>query len=467
MSLVLRSIAVRFLLVIEAVILCSCGVVGPESIKLGRTFYNDVIHQTSSDQLLLNLVRIHNHEMPLFMDVTEVDATVQIQATATGGSTQIGAKPGLTSGTLAGQVSNVAGGVQYTEAPTIRYQPLQGAALIAQLNYPITVDSIAYMFNSDWGLDAVLPFTVDRLTAGYADYFAAINAITELENNNAIIVEATRLQEQKGQGTNTTPGNANNANNNALTLFFMPKKLANGNFACLRVPYTTLNIQKVAIHLWVRLLTIYRPAENYRHFHALVDSLSSEADLQKQVLAKLPTTIEIPAASSGTQRKDRSAPLLRTRSALGVLKHMTEDEYSFAVFVSPERASSIMNSRLNQGDCSSKDFYIVDDVPGQEMLNFERHWIFTTDFALDAGDPIALRAEGALYGSRKYMLIQVSETPPLDAFVSAFENGHYYYISNGDQVSKRSLALLALITSIQAIPAQTGGLTPALSIGAR
>src|ERR1700722_685629 len=109
-----------------------CGVVGPYSIEHGRTSYNDVIHQTSADQLFTNLIRIHNNEMPLFMDITEVDASVLVQGSVTGGVSGIGATKGTTGGTLAGQVSSVAGTGQYQEAPVIRYQPLQGQPLIAQ-----------------------------------------------------------------------------------------------------------------------------------------------------------------------------------------------------------------------------------------------------------------------------------------------------------------------------------------------
>jgi hypothetical protein len=176
-----RVVAARVFYILSIISLCSCGVVGPSSIKLGRNTYNDVIHQTSGDQLLINLARIHNHEMPLFMDVTEVDATVQIQANASAGQAGIGSRPGTTGGTLAGPVENVSLTGQYLEAPTIRYQPLQGAPLIAQFNSPITVDSLVYMFNSDWAFDTLLPLTVDRLTTGFSDYYAALNAIIALD----------------------------------------------------------------------------------------------------------------------------------------------------------------------------------------------------------------------------------------------------------------------------------------------
>jgi hypothetical protein len=107
-------------------------------------------------------------------------------------------------------------------------------------------------------------------------------------------------------------------------------------------------------------------------------------------------------------------------------------------------------------------YYLVRDSKYDERIYNGTEQGITSSFRRNA-DAVA---ESVLYNSRKYMLIQVSSTPPGNAFVSAFEQGQYYFIGNDDKISKRTLSLLALITSVQAIPAQSGGLTPALSIGA-
>jgi hypothetical protein len=453
-----RVVASHFLFFIAIAALTGCGVVGPASIKLGRNNYNDVIHHTSGDQLLLNLVRIHNHEMPLFMDVTEVDAVVQVQGSLTGGKSNIGAHAPTalsTAGTVAGELENIGATAQYIEAPTVRYQPLQGAPLIAQINSPISVDSFVSMFNSDWPLDALLPLTVDRLTAGYSDYYSALNAIIALDHNGALIVEAAPSGQQSAaseKGGKKAVGGPNNA----LTLYFVPKGLANGNFECeTGLPYTQVNIERVSVYLWLRLLRIYRPADV--HVADTHIGSASSAQLHK-IVSQLPTSIEVPAMSLPTKTRNRAAPLLRTRSALGVLKNVVEGEYSLATFVSPEQASSIINGQPAKPGCRKPEhYYLVVDGKASDNVGI------TTSFKRDAD----ARSEGVLYNRRKYLLIQVSTLPPVGAFVSTYENGYFYFIADDDVVSKRTLALLALITSVQATPAQSGGLTPALSIGAK
>jgi hypothetical protein len=301
------------------------------------------------------------------------------------------------------------------------------------------------------------------LTAGFSDYYAALNAIIALDHNGALIIEAAPAGQTAGAANGQNDKKATTAGpNNALTLYFAPKGLANDNFKCeTDLKYTQLNIDRVSVHLWLRLLRIYRPADiHVADTH--LDSASS-AELQR-IISKLPNSIEIPAASLRGRNRNRSAPLLRTRSALGVLKNLVEGEYSLATFVSPDQASSIMNEQPNKPGCRRPEhYYLVRDAKITDNLDSGKQQGVTTSLKRDAN----ARSEGILYNSRKYMLIQVSDTPPAGAFVSAFENGHYYFIANDDEVSKRTLALLALITSVQAIPAQSGGLTPALSIGAR
>ncbi len=90
-------------------LLSGCGsMTGPPSITASRTFYNEVIHDTSSEQLLLNIVRAKNYETPNFIDVSEADATVSFTSGVNGGLSGIGAVPGIHS-TSAGTIGRPGG----------------------------------------------------------------------------------------------------------------------------------------------------------------------------------------------------------------------------------------------------------------------------------------------------------------------------------------------------------------------
>jgi hypothetical protein len=133
-------------------------------------------HCSRKEQTFADIVRVYDHEPTSFVDVNQVSATVQFQGIAMGGVTNIGL-------TKAGS-ANLS--LQYQESPTIQYQPLSGAALIAQLATPITIESLGNLFNSDWPLASILTLTVDRLSPGFLDYYAAINALIALDAVGAV-----------------------------------------------------------------------------------------------------------------------------------------------------------------------------------------------------------------------------------------------------------------------------------------
>lgn len=161
--------------------IAGCSTVGITSINQGRTPYNEVIQDTAKEQTLLNIVRVSNGESPLFLDVSEVDQATTVVGSLTGGPSGIGASPGFnsTAGTVAGLIGSATGSASYQEAPTVRYIPLSGQALIAQVATPLSPEAIANLTNSDWDLASVLTFGIDRITPGYLDYDAAVDALIE------------------------------------------------------------------------------------------------------------------------------------------------------------------------------------------------------------------------------------------------------------------------------------------------
>ncbi len=167
-------------------LLGGCQMVGPVAIDQGRGSYNNVIQSTSKEMTFANILRVYYHEPTLFMDVTEVDATTTFAGTATGGAAGIGAKPGLSGGTLAGQTEAVAGGVTYSESPLIRYQPLLGQSLVAQLATPVGPDQLAALYGSYWGIAPVLDLASNHLTLDFDESFAALNILAALDSENRI-----------------------------------------------------------------------------------------------------------------------------------------------------------------------------------------------------------------------------------------------------------------------------------------
>jgi len=135
------------LVLLLALTVTGCRAIGPEQIRSGRDDYNAAIQQTSSEQLLLNIVRLRYRDIPLFLEVTSVTtrfstgaSTDASTAFASGARTTFGLKAGAT----------------YSETPTVTYAPLQGEQFVTQMLTPVDLRTIVLLYHSGWSVDRIL-----------------------------------------------------------------------------------------------------------------------------------------------------------------------------------------------------------------------------------------------------------------------------------------------------------------------
>jgi hypothetical protein len=428
-----------------AMTLSACSVVGPASIDHGRTSYNEVIEDTSRQQALLNVVRVRNGESPLFMDVTEVDAATSAGGTLGGGASGLGATANFKStsaGTIQGPVEAITGSVSYQEAPTVRYFPLSGNALIAQVSTPMSPESLVNLYNSDWPLAAILDLSVNRVTGGYEDYDAAIDAIIDLDAYGALILAAT--------------------SNNSLTLYPAKRNVAERQTRC--------------------------DGKQARDAESVVDVLWRRIAYYTNGSTGSTSSITIRSRATESPNGKGQPPFLQTRSALGVMKAATEPTGRPSIaFLPPEIVRQIIDDYKTRKNCHQL-FYTLDPAvysPGYfghgdassvlreterkvgEVISEGDRSLITMNTDKVVLTPQELRAESDLVNARKFMLVAVSDTPQENAFASVNHGGKWYSIFDDDEVSKRTLALIIQINTIQAIPTQSAPLTPTISVGAR
>lgn len=152
--------------------LAGCVSVGGTAIRASRTNYNEAIHDTSVEQLLLNIVRVHDSEIPTFMDLTEVDASNSLSASVSGGN--VGVIPVNAIGAITGTAT-------YTDAPITRYIPLGGYPLIQQVTLPINLNSIARLTDLNWPDATLFYYSFQRLTPSFLDFYRAVDTILALD----------------------------------------------------------------------------------------------------------------------------------------------------------------------------------------------------------------------------------------------------------------------------------------------
>ncbi|MFI4934533.1 MAG: hypothetical protein ACHP7N_07940 [Caulobacterales bacterium] len=476
-------------LAVLAPLLWGCQTVGPLSIQQGRPNYNNVIQETAKAQIFANIVRVHNREPTLFVDVTEVDATVTATGTAGLSMANIGAKTGRSGGATAG--------ASYSESPLVRYFPLIGQPLVQQISSPITAESLSYLFDSNWSVPSVMQLTIDRLTPDAADYGAALNAISQLDSYNALVLaaypSASAISDLRSKGSGA-PSVANLPNDTLVMYLAANRPLSHGSQDATR---------KSILHLWIRLLRIYegtQPAADASlktlcgaapSVDACLDGLdrrveAMDATSVSGALRQLPNSIELrtrptPGAMGATDPAAQaiSPPTLRTRSALGVLK--AGAEYNAGLrFISPDHYAELRAAGWNSMACArGRGFFL--DVPREDRPDEDADHravfarvraagegdcdLLTMDPAapLDVNQPQDMLREQLLLNRRAFVVI-VKGPAPGDAYVSYSTGGATYYIAGDDEVSKVNFTLLSQLLTMQAVASPSASSTPVIAI---
>jgi len=495
-----------------------CQYVGPIAIDQGRNRYNSIIQSTTTQQTFINIIAVRNHEPTAFLDVTEVDATTTFSGTVSGAVSNIGASAthSTTAGTLAGQVGAVNSGATYTEQPLIRYAPLLGAALVAQLVTPISVDALGDLYDSSWNVTPLLDLATSHLTLDQSSIYPVLNILSELASFNALAFVATKSDltsspattsaRPKGEENSSSGSNSRPPPNDALTIYLNPFHPPGSA----KDPYLSINRRE--LQLWVRLLWFYQgtqakftpkdpgwcahiglSASNESELANWDSYLGKRSGLDPRAAIKcLPTSIELrtlpvtPAKLKG-EGLISGAPLLKTYSAVGILKNATETPGPKIEFVSPDRYREITSYPWNK-DLDSSFFYLLlpqseneADYPAPQAFSAEKaktdqvvtDWIARADagnlFVYDRKPGMSmeeyLRLNRRLGSLRRYILIIEGDLPPANAYVSYFDRGKWYYIDGADEISQKNFNLISLFLTMMAIPSALPPISPTISVG--
>ena len=474
----------------------ACQNVGPIAIDTGRDRYNSIIQSTSKQQAFANIVRVHYNEPTSFVDVTEVDATQTFSTTLGGSITGIGSKPG-TFGTL----GSISPGVTYSEAPLIRYIPLVGQGLVEQTVAPVNTDALASLYDSQWPIMPLVDLAMPYLTLDRGQVGAAVNLIAELDYSDRLRVTSTKSNwtgnsSSSGNGSDGQ-GSANNSGankktptssstNDALVFYFL-------------TPHGPGN-QKTR-QLWDWLMRLYQgtqlatcaPAQKKRS----KDCMPAEApylELRTMPVTKTPSPFRY------------TGPLMRTFSALGILRSATQPPNPRIAFVSPDDYYKITHYWWNDPDHKDSLLCVYTVAPddlqkGEEEFSHARseakqnrideHWanqkldqwlkenydeqqvVGNARLSLPyvfwrhgLSDNELATVNYRLWELRRYVLIIESDTPPpADAYVAYFDHGLWHYIDGGDKISQKNFNLVSLFMTVMASPPTSAPLSTSITIG--
>ena len=116
--------------------------------------YNGIIQFNQTQQMVLNLVRMHYRESPLFLQAGSVTAAYESRAQVS------------TEATLAndGTPITIGGSYQFASKPTVTYTPIEGRAYVQQFMSEISYDNFALLVRAGWPTHKLITMLVERYT---------------------------------------------------------------------------------------------------------------------------------------------------------------------------------------------------------------------------------------------------------------------------------------------------------------
>ena len=147
----------RGVLVLAALLAAGGCSVANEAIRSDFTDFNSIIQFNQTQQMLLNLVRLHYRETPLFLQAGALSASYESQA---GGNVRFGTDSD----------NFTAGGAEldYTFAsrPTITYTPIEGNAFAQQFISEIKLETLGLLLRSGWKVSKLCDLLVESVVIG-------------------------------------------------------------------------------------------------------------------------------------------------------------------------------------------------------------------------------------------------------------------------------------------------------------
>ena len=173
--------------------LAGCASVSPQHVTTDRIDYGQVIADSWKRQTLLNVVRLRYADAPVFLDVSSI-----INSYTVGGNANAGAT--LPSNTNP-DVFQLGASGNWSNTPTVTYQPLLGDRFTRSMLQPIPPAAIFQLLQGGWPANLVLSTTVGSIN-GLRNTIGGVAADPGfIELSSAM----TRIQRTGGVGIRVEP----------------------------------------------------------------------------------------------------------------------------------------------------------------------------------------------------------------------------------------------------------------------
>jgi hypothetical protein len=166
------------------------------TIRRDRTDYSGAMASSWKEQMLLNIVKFRYFDPPVFLDVSSVVSTQELQTQADAGA-RIFPHPFGTSQ----EYRNIDVQGRYTDRPTVSYTPITGDRFINSLLRPIPPVTIFSMIDSGHDASFILTLAVRSINGIYNYSLAPSQAHSEDPKFRELTSAIRRIQQAGAIGT--------------------------------------------------------------------------------------------------------------------------------------------------------------------------------------------------------------------------------------------------------------------------
>ena len=144
--------------IISLLLLAGCAAQGPKNVPEDRFNYTEAISESSTRQMLTNLVRLRYLRFPTFLSVSSVITNYTYR-----GDVSVQGQAGVGGSVVGESFVGAGGNLTYSERPTITYTPLSGEAFTHRMVRPIPIKAIFTLGQSGWPVDLLLATGLSRI----------------------------------------------------------------------------------------------------------------------------------------------------------------------------------------------------------------------------------------------------------------------------------------------------------------
>lgn len=179
-------------------LLAACATIGAGSVNRDRLDYAEALANSWKEQMLLNIVKLRYADTPVFIEVSSVISSYQLQSQINlAGTLSSGLTPNLPDTLGRGATLGATG--SYTDRPTITYTPLQGDKFTRELLRPITPAALFQLVQAGYPIDLVFQLAVRAINGVYnrsarpaasreadPEFYQVLDALRRLQLSEAI-----------------------------------------------------------------------------------------------------------------------------------------------------------------------------------------------------------------------------------------------------------------------------------------